>query len=763
MNKRQYSQDVTLVSRRSATGKGKLFSLSTCLIGLTLCAVLTVAAFGGYYFLTPRGKAGPLVLIHAPQRGDHLIAGRSTTVQAVASDKRKIVRVELWADGQLLKSETSNVAGGIDSFPLLADWQPASAGAHIVLVRAFNALGARAHSTVNVNVIADRDGDGVADDADACPDQLGSSTAKGCPDRDLDGTPDSADTCPDVAGRPEAAGCAAAAEGDRDGDGSPDTADACPDAPGSSLLEGCPDADGDHVADIHDACAAEPGAGASDGCPVPAGDADGDGVADGEDVCPSEWGLPEHGGCPEVSAGADDGAVLGSGTRDSDGDGASDDVDPCPHEAGSPENDFCPPPDADLSPGGGPDPSDLLPGGETVDNLVEFEALHYELSQVYEEVWCYVQLAHGDIQRYDFAPDDERQWDIALVLGGENSVPLGLSEGESAGVFVECFGITDPAERPHYLGSVTREHPAEDWDGHVIAASSAGGEAGHSFEARYHLCASSCEALPLQPPLITRYVPGEDRIHLDWEWGGDISTISGFKLYLNGNFIQAFTRDVNETTWLPPDGMACVDRWEFYLTAFSGPDVETPDLESPPSNAVVWEDMPCQERIRITFASLNLHTPPADEGGRLDQGPIIGDFLVSASGVLRGTFFDAAHCMTVPHFGEMCFGLRLPPGESSIQGILDEIRASPDACEGGGCPFSAPASDTITIPVNRGDGLTIAARIIDADEGNPDDILFDERITVDTDSLSPDTTLTLTLPGEHANLTILIDLFPFDP
>jgi hypothetical protein len=52
----------------------------------------------------------------------------------------------------------------------------------------------------------DRDGDGVADAQDACPDQAGSQ-ANGCnpppppPDRDGDGTRDSADLCPDVAGQ----------------------------------------------------------------------------------------------------------------------------------------------------------------------------------------------------------------------------------------------------------------------------------------------------------------------------------------------------------------------------------------------------------------------------------------------------------------------------------------------------------------------------------------------------------------------------------
>jgi hypothetical protein len=101
--------------------------------------------------------------------------------------------------------------------------------------------------------------------------------------------------------------------------------------------------------------------------------------------------------------------------------------------------------------------------------------------------------------------------------------------------------------------------------------------------------------------VITSYAAEADRIHLDWTWAGDRSTISGFKLYLNGNFIQAYPNDHSDVTWLPPEGMPCVDRWEFYLTAFSGLDADDADLESSPGNTVVWEGLPCREQIRVTF------------------------------------------------------------------------------------------------------------------------------------------------------------------
>jgi outer membrane protein OmpA-like peptidoglycan-associated protein len=63
-----------------------------------------------------------------------------------------------------------------------------------------------------------------------------------------------------------------APEGDRDGDGVPDAQDRCPDRPGPAELEGCPDRDGDGVPDIDDKCPDVPGPAQNDGCPPPAGE-----------------------------------------------------------------------------------------------------------------------------------------------------------------------------------------------------------------------------------------------------------------------------------------------------------------------------------------------------------------------------------------------------------------------------------------------------------------------------------------------------------
>jgi hypothetical protein len=170
----------------------------------------------------------------------------------------------------------------------------------------------------------DRDGDGVYDVDDKCPEQP----------EDRDGFQDR-DGCPDP---------------DNDNDGVLDAADKCPldpeDIDQFHDEDGCPEPDNDNdgVADINDACpnAAEDGKGKkpADGCPSTAEDQDGDGVPDARDKCPDEPedkdGFQDEDGCPDP---------------DNDGDGVPDNFDACPLEAedadGFEDEDGCPDPDND--------------------------------------------------------------------------------------------------------------------------------------------------------------------------------------------------------------------------------------------------------------------------------------------------------------------------------------------------------------------------------------------------------------------------------
>jgi outer membrane protein OmpA-like peptidoglycan-associated protein len=161
---------------------------------------------------------------------------------------------------------------------------------------------------------ADKDGDGVIDADDKCPDVAGLSKFNGCPDTDNDGIQDSDDKCPDVAGLSTFNGCP-----DTDGDGVQDSKDDCPNIAGK--LGGCPDGDNDGIKDSDDNCPTTAGIAKFNGCP----DTDGDGVQDSEDNCPTVSGLKDMAGCP-----------------DADGDGIENSKDKCPTVAGVAANDGCP-------------------------------------------------------------------------------------------------------------------------------------------------------------------------------------------------------------------------------------------------------------------------------------------------------------------------------------------------------------------------------------------------------------------------------------
>lgn len=186
----------------------------------------------------------------------------------------------------------------------------------------------------------DTDQDGVADSEDACPLLAGTLAMKGCPDTDGDGITDADDGCPRMAGRLN--GCP-----DADNDGIADSEDECPDVVGTKAMAGCPDRDSDGLADYKDKCPDEYGPINNDGCPIPQ-DMDNDGFPDAVDKCPSVAGTLN--GCPDrdgdgVTDAEDkcpDLAGPFSGCPDTDGDGIMNAEDRCPNQAGPVDNGGCP-------------------------------------------------------------------------------------------------------------------------------------------------------------------------------------------------------------------------------------------------------------------------------------------------------------------------------------------------------------------------------------------------------------------------------------
>ncbi|MCU0658347.1 MAG: OmpA family protein [Polyangiaceae bacterium] len=169
--------------------------------------------------------------------------------------------------------------------------------------------------------ITDRDGDGIQDEDDQCPDEAEDrdnyEDSDGCPDpdNDRDGIPDVKDECPNDPesknGFKDEDGCPDVDDRDRDKDGILDKFDKCPDDPedkdGFEDEDGCPELDNDKdgIPDSRDSCPLEPedkdGFQDDDGCPEQ--DNDNDGIPDSRDKCPNQAEtfneFQDEDGCPD--------------------------------------------------------------------------------------------------------------------------------------------------------------------------------------------------------------------------------------------------------------------------------------------------------------------------------------------------------------------------------------------------------------------------------------------------------------------------------
>ncbi|MCB0326863.1 MAG: OmpA family protein [Bdellovibrionales bacterium] len=187
----------------------------------------------------------------------------------------------------------------------------------------------------------DKDGDGIEDATDKCPDQPetvnGFEDEDGCPDkvisdRDKDTILDENDQCPDEAenfnGVMDEDGCPEELSIDADHDGIPDAVDKCPTEPetknGYRDEDGCPedpnDPDMDGIVGEDDKCPFHPENinqfEDQDGCPdQDPVDSDKDGIYDHLDQCPEQPevinGYKDQDGCPDHELDQFSGTVEG--------------------------------------------------------------------------------------------------------------------------------------------------------------------------------------------------------------------------------------------------------------------------------------------------------------------------------------------------------------------------------------------------------------------------------------------------------------------
>jgi len=115
-------------------------------VAVVVLAVLILVGLGAYAFLQARLQQArtrfdpPIVFISEPLPGASAPAGTELEVYATASGLVPIVRMDLWADGELIETQESESGAG--GSPLYAYFAMApSEGPHVLHVRAVNAEG----------------------------------------------------------------------------------------------------------------------------------------------------------------------------------------------------------------------------------------------------------------------------------------------------------------------------------------------------------------------------------------------------------------------------------------------------------------------------------------------------------------------------------------------------------------------------------------------------------------------------------------------
>jgi hypothetical protein len=101
-------------------------------------------------------------------------------VEAFVPEGNQVTLLQLWADGELV----GEMAGSDVALTASWGWTPAHASMHTLVGRALNQEGVEGSAIISIDVrqdLPDTDQDGIADEQDDCPDEVGAPEWNGCP------------------------------------------------------------------------------------------------------------------------------------------------------------------------------------------------------------------------------------------------------------------------------------------------------------------------------------------------------------------------------------------------------------------------------------------------------------------------------------------------------------------------------------------------------------------------------------------------------
>jgi len=250
---------------------------------------------------------------------------------------------------------------------------------------------------------------------------------------------------------------------------------------------------------------------------------------------------------------------------------------------------------------------------EAIATRLEIVGLDMNVPGSYNPIHCYLSIEGTPFERI---PEDEKQSiqvlggsaDIAAWLGNKNRILLPMPVDEEVTLQGECLGWQGSTLTS--LGVFQASLPREKWDGSRQEIRTAGFIIGYLIRPFGSTQAAGSYAytdtdIPTPYNLSVARKYSSDRLEdarlartptLFWDWEGDPSKITGFSIYLDGEFFRWAAPEYKWTTFRLPS--ACGGSYYIQVAANSG------DARSKRSASVKYEQPPCPVMAEVQFLTV---------------------------------------------------------------------------------------------------------------------------------------------------------------
>jgi hypothetical protein len=279
--------------------------------------------------------------------------------------------------------------------------------------------------------------------------------------------------------------------------------------------------------------------------------------------------------------------------------------------------------------------------------MLEIEGLDMSVLGNHDQVHCYLSLEGFPFQRI---PEQEGEYiqvlgmagDIHPHWGGENRILLPIPADEEVSIEGECLTIV--GDKAVELGNFQANVPKEQWDGQRLEV-----KGDSQFTIGYRIRPHGptlaqgvykfTDTSIFQPKnLSTKVDSSPDPVEnarlgrtpeLHWGWPGDLNSIKGFNVLLDGEFFRWAAPEYNWTTVLLPT--SCGGVYDLQVAAVNG------DATSVPSPVLHYEQPACEIYAEVTFETFTftrIDDPTLAASAGCDEAELI--FTIGAYNLHRG-------------------------------------------------------------------------------------------------------------------------------